>query len=322
MTRPISKNGEPFILTVAQDQEKQRIDQFLHSQLSMYSRSFFYQLIEDRLISCNNKVVTKAGYKVKAHDQIQIHFPEQKVVTKAMIDAANPLIDIIYEHEHFIIINKPAGLLVHAAPSTKNEITLADWIIHNIENIGHVGQMDRPGIVHRLDKLTSGLMIIARTNYGYQHFAGLFHNRAIEKIYYAIVQGHPPKQGTINFPIARDPIERIKMKAFDPSIAYPEHLKVRTAITHYTVERYYEDAALVKVSLETGRTHQIRVHFAAIGHPIIGDVVYGIKSPLINRQALHAQQLQFTFDNEPFMFQSDLPEDMELVLQRLNPISN
>lgn len=322
MTQHIIKNGEPLLLTVPENQQKTRIDLFLHAQLPTYSRSFFNRAIEDGLVSCNNIMVTKAGHKIKPHDLIRIDFPSVKSISKEQIDAAHISVEIIYEHPHFIIINKPAGLLVHTAPSTKNEIALSDWIMHNIENIGHVGQIDRPGIVHRLDKLTSGLMIIARTNYGYQHFAELFHNRAIEKIYYAIVKGHPAKEGTINFAISRDPVERIKMKAFDPSILYPEHLKVRSAITHYTVERYYEDAALVKVSLETGRTHQIRVHFAAIGHPIIGDVVYGTKSPLINRQALHAQQLQFIFDNRPFTFQSDLPEDMQSVLKKLNPVSN
>jgi 23S rRNA pseudouridine1911/1915/1917 synthase len=322
MTQEIRKNGEPLLLIVPENQPKTRIDLFLHTQLPNYSRSFFNRAIENGLISCNNMVVTKAGHIIKAHDQIQIAFPPVQPKSKETIQSANLPIDIIYEHPHFIIINKPAGLLVHAAPSTKNEITLADWVIHNIENIGHVGQIDRPGIVHRLDKLTSGLMIIARTNYAYQHFAALFHNRAIEKIYYAIVKGHPAKEGTINFPIARDPIERTKMKAFDPSVIHPEYVKIRSAVTHYTVERYYQDAALVRVSLETGRTHQIRVHFAAIGHPIIGDVVYGTKSPLINRQALHAQQLEFTFDTKFFTFQTDLPEDMQSVLKKLNPVSN
>lgn len=322
MTQQIIKKEEPLLLTVPENQPKTRIDLFLHAQLPAYSRSFFNRAIEDGLVSCNNVVVTKAGHKIKPHDLIKIDFPSSEPVSKERIEQSNIAVEIVYEHPHFIIINKPAGLLVHAAPSTKNEITLADWIIHNIKNIGHVGQLDRPGIVHRLDKLTSGLMIIARTNYGYQHFAELFHNRAIKKIYYALVKGDPAKQGTINFPIARDPIERTKMKAFDPSAFYPEHLKVRSAITHYTVEQYYEDAALVKVSLETGRTHQIRVHFAAIGHPIIGDIVYGTKSPLINRQALHAQELQFTFDNQFFTFQSDLPEDMQSVLKKLNPVSN
>lgn len=321
MTDQIIKHKEPLIIIVPENQPKIRIDHFLHAQLPSFSRSFFNRAIEDGLISCNNVVVTKAGHMVKSCDQIKIDFPTIQPISKETIKAAQITVEIIYQHEHFLIINKPAGLLVHAAPSTKNEITLSDWIIHNIENIAHVGQIDRPGIVHRLDKLTSGLMIIARTNYGYQQFAELFHNRAIEKTYYAIVKGHPEKKGTINFPIARDPVERTKMRAFNPAMPYPKGLKVRSAITHYTVEHYYEDAALVKISLETGRTHQIRVHFAAIGHPLIGDIVYGTKSPLIDRQALHAQQLQFTFDNSPFTCKSDLPEDMQLILKKLNLVS-
>lgn len=318
MTHPIIKDEEPLLITVTEDQEKQRIDQFLHIQLPAYSRSFFHRLIEDGLIKSNNKLVTKAGHIIKPHDLIQIDFPSKQPVTAQMLKAAQLPIEILYEHEHFMIINKPAGLLVHAANSTKTEISLVDWITHHIENIKHVGQIDRPGIVHRLDKLTSGLMIIPRTNYAYQQFNKLFHDRAIEKIYYAIVKGHPPKSSTIDLPIGRHPVERTKMSTFDPHRS--THTKVRHAITHYEVEQYFEDAALLRVSLETGRTHQIRVHLAAIGHPIVGDVVYGTASPFINRQALHAQRLQFTFDNELFTFESKLPQDMENFLKQLKPI--
>ncbi len=322
MTDKIIKHKEPLVIIAPENQSKVRIDHFLHAQLPSYSRSFFNRAIDEGLVSCNNIVVTKAGHIIKPNDQIRIDFPIIQPISKETIEAAHIAVKIIYKHEHFLIINKPAGLLVHAAPSTKNEITLSDWIIHNIENIAHVGQIDRPGIVHRLDRLTSGLMIIARTNYGYHHFAELFHNRAIEKTYYAIVKGHPEKKGTINFAIARDPVDRTKMRAFNPAMPYPKNLKMRSAITHYIVEHYYEDAALVQISLETGRTHQIRVHFAAIGHPIIGDVVYGSPSQLINRQALHAQQLQFTFDNNTFTFKSDLPEEIQSILKKLNPVSN
>jgi RluA family pseudouridine synthase len=220
-------------------------------------------------------------------------------------------------HDHFIIINKPAGLLVHQLHAKHTEITLADWIMHQFANIGHVGCVDRPGIIHRLDKYTSGLMIIARTNYGYKQLGQLFHDRAIKKTYAAIVQHHPPQQGTIDLAIGRHQTHRTKMVATAQPMPEDTSGTFRHAVTHYQVLQYHNDATLVKVQLETGRTHQIRVHFAAIGFPLVGDILYGQKSPLIARQALHAWELAFVFDGQEYHFTSQLPEDMQECIKTL-----
>ncbi len=327
MTQAFIKHGQQLTLSVTQEEQKQRIDQFLHHQFPLYSRSFFQRAIDDKYVKVNDQTISKAGHIIKPGDQIEVTFPPKRNITQQMVKAAELPIEILFEHPHFIIINKPAGLLVHPTTSTSTEITLADWIAHTLENIKDVGYVDRPGIIHRLDKLTSGLMIIPRTHYGYGQFGTLFRDRKIKKTYYALVKGHPPKTGTINLYIGRNPIERNKMSAFQSPEQYSGSGKLRHAITHYEVEQYYEDAtheevALVKIELETGRTHQIRVHFASIGHPVIGDSMYGTPSPHIKRQALHAQGLNFIFDNEPFSFKSQLPQDMQTYSAQLKPITD
>jgi 23S rRNA pseudouridine1911/1915/1917 synthase len=178
-----------------------------------------------------------------------------------------------------------------------------------------VGAQDRPGIIHRLDKDTSGLMIIPRTHHAYNTFGSLFRNRTIHKTYYALVQGHPPKEGFIDLSIGRHPHIRVKMATFDKEKTahyIKKGYRIRTAFTHYRVIKYFTDYALVEFKPTTGRTHQIRVHASAIGHPIIGDETYGSSSVLIQRQALHAAKLQFQFDNEQFSFSINLPDDISI----------
>lgn len=318
MKQSLIQHGQEFKLTVGQEAPQERIDTFLHQQFPNYTRSFFHRAIESGYIKINGIIAKKSGAPVKPGDTVEIMFPTKRNVTADMVTAADIPVKIMFTHPHFMIIEKPAGLLAHPTTSTSNEISLSDWLRHHIKDIEHVGSVDRPGIIHRLDKLTSGLMIIPRTNYAYMQFGTIFRDRTIKKTYYAIVAGHPPKEGTINVPIGRDAVMRNKMTTYR-SLDVAK-TKARHAITHYVVEKYYENAALVRVTLETGRTHQIRVHFAANGHPIIGDVVYGIKSHLIPRQALHAAELAFTFDNELFSFRSDLPEDMIKVLATLKPL--
>lgn len=318
MKQSLIQHGQEFKLTVDAEASQERVDTFLHQQFPNYTRSFFHRAIEDGYIKINGIVAKKSGTVIKPGDIVEIMFPHKRNITADMVTAADIPVKTVFTHPHFMIIEKPAGLLAHPTTSTSNEISLSDWLRHHIKDIEHVGSIDRPGIIHRLDKLTSGLMIIPRTNYAYMQFGNIFRDRAIEKTYYAVVAGHPPKEGTIDLPIGRDAVVRNKMTTYR-SLDVAQ-TKARHAVTHFTVERYYEDAALVKITLETGRTHQIRVHFAAIGHPIIGDIVYGSKSHLISRQALHAAELAFIFDNESFFFKSELPEDIAKLLTGLKPI--
>ena len=309
-----------FSFTVNGDDSATRIDIFISQQFPFYSRSFFKRLINEELISLNNKPVHKPSVKIQSGNVVTVQFPPKRSMKLDSV-ANNLKIDIIHEGEHFLIINKPAGLLVHPPSESCKSITLMDWIVHSYEEITNVGYVDRPGIVHRLDKDTSGILIVSRTNYAHTTFSELFKNRMINKTYYAFVKGHPKQNGTIDLPIGRHPHNKIKITTFSKR----EHEKnqqtgsnkTRHALTHYKVIEYFDDCSLVEVKPVTGRTHQIRVHFAAIGHPLIGDFVYGCTSKLINRQALHAQGLNFNFCNKEYSFLCDFPDDMRSLTTQL-----
>lgn len=298
------------VFSVPVDEAGYRLDQFLVKSLPQYSRTFFQQLIDNGLVAINGTTQTKAGYKVSAGQQITIAMPPPhpiRELAQAEIDALG--IEIVAEHPDFLIIYKPAGVLVHVPHPSSPTVTLVDWIEYYHKDIARVGMLDRPGIVHRLDKDTSGLLIIARTNYAHQQFTRLFKERAIHKTYYALVAGHPPREGSITFAIDRHPVHRHKMTHVS---AYG-----RPAHTDYRVVEYFKDATYLQVHPITGRTHQIRVHCAAIGHPIIGDPLYGKQSSLIKRQALHAYQVAFEYDGTSYTFTKEIPADFAHALTQL-----
>ena len=307
-----------FHFTVPDGTQSYRIDRFVAELFPDYSRSFFQRLIDDGNISINGSVVKKSSSVVQTADTIAVQFPAERIVEPAHIIDRTSGIQILAETDHFIVIHKPANLLVHAPSSASNAITVVDWIRHNYAGISTIGAADRPGIIHRLDRETSGLLLITKTNYAHNLMGALFRNRHINKTYKAVVQGHPPAQGTITFGIGRDPYNPIKMAHFNENhidaTGKIGHHKVRHAKTDYTVVEYFDDAALVEVKPTTGRTHQIRVHMAAIGHPIIGDQLYGKKSSLIQRQALHAESLSFEFEGTQQKFTDALPEDFQQLI--------
>ena len=299
----------PIVIEVTPQQTTARIDQFLTQQFATYSRTFFQKLIDSKLITINGKIIEKYSAAVKPGDVIHVTFPAPAalVTDKEIPPGIN--VQVVYEHKHFLIINKPAGLIVHAPAHDSSVFTLVDWLINHFNDIASVGSYDRPGIVHRLDKDTSGLLIIPRTNYAHMVFGTLFRNRHISKTYYAIVKGRPAPRGTIDTKVGRHPVHKHKMAA--------GRADGRHALTHYKVLEYFTDTSLLEVTLITGRTHQIRVHLSSIEHPILGDSVYGTASEIINRQALHAGKLEFVFEREQFSFSSPLPEDMQHALQQL-----
>ncbi len=302
-----------FTFTVTETHHKTRVDRFLADQFPLYSRSFLKKKIKEGNVTINGAVATKSGAEICTDDSVVIFFPAPKKPDLTSLFDGSYTIDIIHENDHFLIVNKPAGLVVHRPSKLSTEPSLADWITHKYEEVKDVGHIDRPGIVHRLDKDTSGLMIIPRTNYAHNIFGQMFKDRNIHKTYLAIVKGHPDPEGTIDMPIGRHPTQKIKMAPFKTI----ENHTVRKAVTHYKVLEYFEDSALVEVKPVTGRTHQIRVHFAAIGHPLIGDQVYGTASKFIPRHALHAQALEFEFDKKPFSFSQKAPEDFQKLLALL-----
>jgi 23S rRNA pseudouridine1911/1915/1917 synthase len=301
-----------FTLQPHETLEKTRLDRFLNEQFPLYSRSFFKKLIEEGFVRVNDKVTNKQGLLLTTTDIVVVKFPGERVISTNTIEERNLNVDIIAEHEHFYIINKPAGLIVHPPHTNSGMVTLMDWLAHNYDELQNIGYVDRPGIVHRLDKDTSGLMIIPRTNYAHKTFSEYFKDRLMHKTYLAVVHGHPEKEGVIDFPIGRNPQQRMKMYAFPhpDDISDPTQIKGRHATTHYRVLERYKESSLIEAKPITGRTHQIRVHLAAIGHPIVGDPVYGLSSKKIKRHALHAAGIAFTFLETEHRYVIPLPDDI------------
>jgi 23S rRNA pseudouridine1911/1915/1917 synthase len=306
---------------VSQDDSGKRLDAVIAHATADYSRSFINKLIKAGQVTVNGTSITKPSMIVNINDIILITIPQVPHHDIQAITAHCPPIEIIYEHKDFFIINKPAGLLVHQPFRASTDITLVDWLLATHPNLASIGPSERPGIIHRLDKDTSGLLIIPRTQRAYTFFGTMFRERTISKTYLALVQGHLEKPGTIDLYVGRDPRNPTKIAAFDHETAqhYIRHgYRLRHAITHYRPLEHYSNYTLVEVKPVTGRTHQIRVHLGAIGHPILNDVVYGTNTyPSLKRQALHASELTFSFNDQPFHFSSALPDDMQKTIIEL-----
>ncbi len=317
MHNELIKQSTTFSITVETQHNGERIDKFITQYFRQYSRSFLQKIFEQNLVVVNQKKTVKSSYALKTADQIFIQFPQEETKAEKKITLSNLDVSIIAKHDDFLIINKPAGLVVHAPNKNYSESTLSDWVINTHEEIAHVGLIDRPGIVHRLDKDTSGIMIIPRTNHAHSTMTEMFKQRKIHKTYLAIVHGHPPASGTIDFFIGRHPIIRNKMHHFTTITKRPN---CRDALTHFKVVTYFKDFSLVEIKPVTGRTHQIRVHFAALGFPLLADIMYGKKSKLLKRHALHAQALEFEFDNKMYQFKNSMPDDLQTILNNFTII--
>jgi 23S rRNA pseudouridine1911/1915/1917 synthase len=306
------KDAKKHHVPVPADHIPSRIDTFIRIQFPEYSRTFIQELIAHGHITLNDKQ-TKASASVKAGDQIVITIPQQEPLytTEPSPEKKELLqqlpVEIVYQHPDFYIINKPAGLTTHKPAHNSTTLSLVDWLIFHIHSLLQVGNPERPGIVHRLDKDTSGLLIVARNNQAHHILSAAFKDRTIHKTYLALVEGTPPKTETIASPIGRHPIVRNKMAT--------NGIQARAATTTYTVLKYFKDYTLLEVHPLTGRTHQIRVHLSSIGHPIIGDQLYGKKSPRIARHALHATRLQFNFKGDAIDVAISPPTDFQNLLE-------
>jgi 23S rRNA pseudouridine1911/1915/1917 synthase len=293
--------------TVEEKDSGIRIDKFIALKLGEdYSRTYVKNLIDNEDIKLNGKKI-KPRYQVKEGDEVLVELvllPQDEELKGEDI----PL-DILYEDEWMIVINKPAGLVVHPAAGNWSG-TLINALVHHSKNLADTGNPIRPGMVHRLDKDTSGVMVIAKDEKALRSLAKQFQKRDVKKKYFAIVQGRVElDNGIIEAPIARHAIHRKKMDV-DP-------VKGRTARTIYHVKKRYKNFTLLEIDLETGRTHQIRVHMKHLGHPVLGDVVYGRKENF-KRQALHAAILGFTHpDSGKYVeFHVPMPKDMEEILEK------
>lgn len=295
--------------TAQNDDQDKRLDQFLQQHLPDYSRTALAGFIKNGQVTLNDKVITKPGHMLVAGQVITITLIPKESFTLSQEAAHHLEIPIIAQTDDFIVINKPAGLITHPTSTTKQQLSVSGWAQAVFPEIAQVGDPARPGIVHRLDTDTSGLMIIARTPEAYALFTSMFKDRSIKKEYVAVVEGHPDQTGTIELTLGRHPTKRNTVTVTKTG---------RPAITQYTVQEYFSDSALLNVNLLTGRTHQIRVHCKAIKHPILGDAVYGKKTPLIKRQALHAHKLFFTYKGIPYAFVALLPQDMHDLIKKLS----
>jgi len=292
---------------------RERLDKFVAARVPSLSRSAAQRLIEDGFVTVNG-AVTDAAHKVGQGDVIVVRVPPPVPTT---LEAEDIPLSIIYEDADLIVIDKPAGLVVH--PSAGHDRgTLVNAILAHAPDLHGVGGEARPGIVHRLDKDTSGLIVVAKNDTAHRELQRQFKARTVKKMYVALVEGRvEPGEGVVDAPIARDRVHRKRMAVV---------MNGRSARTRYKVVRYAsvgETAySLVEVYPETGRTHQIRVHFAWLGHPLVGDTVYGRKKPSlsIERHFLHAARLTLHLPStgEERAFESPLPQDLKRVLQRMD----
>lgn len=290
--------------SIKDPQKNQRLDKFLSDSTGL-SRSRIKKLIESGNITVNG-AKADPSYKLKTEDKIEINVPEPE---KSKLEAENIPLDVIYEDKDILVLNKPRGLTVHPGAGNRSG-TLVNALLHHCRNLSIIGGVERPGIVHRLDKDTSGVLIVAKNDKAHQSLSKQFKDRTIEKTYLAIVKGNPKnEEGTISESIGRHPVNRKKMAVSQ---------KGREAVTHYKVLKRSKDYSLVELKPKTGRTHQIRVHLKHIGYPIVGDPVYGGKknsTPHLNvgnQQLLHAYKIKFTHPTtqKELEFEAPLPQDM------------
>jgi len=286
-----------------------RLDQFLAEKLPEYSRARLQSWVEEARVRVNGAVVRKASTKLKGGERIEVDPAELKPLRAFAEDI--PL-DILYEDDDVIAVNKPAGLVVHAGAGRASG-TLVNALLNHFQTLSHVGGDLRPGIVHRLDKGTSGVLLVARTDAAHRSLAAQFVRHSVEKTYLAIVQGQPKDdRGAIDLPIARDPVHRTKMTA---------RLSAgRNAHTEYRVLRRYAKFALLEVHIGTGRTHQIRVHLSTLGHPVAGDTLYGAAAqPELNRPWLHALRIRFDSPStgKRIMIEAPVPAELTAWQERL-----
>lgn len=297
-------------LSFTAEEQGTRIDRLLAKALPKVSRSYVQKLIKEHLVTVGGREM-KANYKVNIGDQVKVLIPES--VPADIVPEDIPL-DIIYEDKDILIVNKPKNMVVHPAPGHSGGTLVNAVMYHCRNNLSGIGGVSRPGIVHRIDKDTTGSLIICKNDHAHQALAEQLKAHDITRKYHAIVHGRLKEDvGTIQAPIGRHPSDRKKMSTKAPH--------GRNAVTHYKVLEHFQDFTYIECQLETGRTHQIRVHMASIGHPILGDCVYGpAKCPFkLDGQTLHAKTLGITHPTtgEYMEFDSPLPEYFEHLLNTL-----
>jgi len=286
------------------DEPGVRLDRYVCHKLAELSRTRIQKLIADGHITVNDQVA-KAGLKLNTGDRLKVVLPPAP--PSPLTPEAMPL-NILYEDDDLLVVDKPAGLTVHPAPGHPAH-TLVNAILSHFPHLAALSDSLRPGIVHRLDRDTSGVMAVAKNSRAQTKLVEQFKARSVAKAYLVLVKGKlTPENGVIEAPVGRDPRNRKRMAVVAGG---------REARTEYRVIKYIGDYTLLEVKPETGRTHQIRVHLSAIGYPVVGDKVYGVESPFLPRQFIHASRLGFTLPSSgKYMeFKSELPPDLAQALE-------
>jgi 23S rRNA pseudouridine1911/1915/1917 synthase len=308
---------ESFVFTVPADSDGIRLDRFLVSMLAEHSRSQIQRLIKEGNVQVGPRPA-KSNHAVKTGDRVTVVVPEAVEPTPR----PEPLpLPILFQDRDLIVVDKPAGMVVHPAAGHAGG-TLVNALLHHVDDLSGIGGEKRPGIVHRLDRGTSGLMVVAKNDAAHEELARQFHDREVEKEYVALVWGEVQAGRRIDAAIGRDPSNRKKMSA--------RARRAREAVTRIVkAEHFGRLLTLAHVAIQTGRTHQIRVHLSAIGHPVVGDALYGgvhrrVPGDLravthLDRPFLHAARLAFTHpsENRRMEFVSELPDDLQHVLDEL-----
>ena len=286
----------------------ERLDVFLANSRADLSRSRIRKLIDDGHVTVDGRP-GKASTRLVAGQSVTLEVPPP---SPAELQPWDVPLSIVFEDEHLIVIDKPAGMTVHPAPGNEHH-TLANAVLAHAPDIEGIGGELRPGIVHRLDKDTSGLIVVAKNERAHAHLSDQFQSRGVSKVYLALVAGHPsPREADIDAPIGRHPHDRQRMAIVS---------KGRSAITRYRVVASYKRSTLVEARPRTGRTHQIRVHLASVGNQVVGDTTYGRPAEGLSRQFLHAFRLAFEHPatGETVRFTAELPADLRSYLDRLVP---
>jgi len=310
---------ETVTFKISADEAGTRLDAFLASQIEGWSRARLQRLIENEDVLVNGKSA-RPSYKLREHDEVEV---ELIAPTADAFVPENIPIEIVYEDDTLVVVNKPAGLVVHPAAGMPSG-TLANALAYHFQHLPGGGSGVRPGLVHRLDRDTSGLLVVAKTDSALENLSDQFRDRTVYKSYVALVHGRlAASSGKIDQPLARDPSNRTRMAVVRGG---------RNALTLYRVRRGFDRFTLLDVELKTGRTHQIRVHLAWLKHPVVGDETYGAgrdntiqdarlraRVRSLNRQFLHAEKLGFTHPKtgEFFKFESPLPEELAALLASL-----
>jgi len=312
MTLPESLKRQERVICIPEGLDQERVDAALARMLGL-SRSVIVDLIESGEISKSGKVVTKSD-KVSTGDVLEILMPAAKLPPTL---TATPIegLDVVFNDDHIIVINKPAGVAAHPSPGWQGP-TVIGAIIAAGYNVSTSGAAERQGVVHRLDVGTTGLMVVAKDEASYANLKDQFRDRVVKKVYHAMVQGHmDPSEGTIDAPINRHPREDYRFAVVADG---------KPSITHYKSLELFPAVSLLEIELETGRTHQIRVHFSALHHPLVGDLTYGADHTIaerleMHRPWLHARQLAFThpITGEHLSFNCEYPSDLTRSLATL-----